>query len=199
VAEVELPNPEELRERSEDRFGRRVALVTAIYAVALAVASLGGNNAMKEMLLAQQLSSDQWAFYQAKVIREHQYRAQKLRLELDLEERGPAVRPELRDKMQALLGRFAEEEKRYNAEKKDIEKAAKTLEHERDVNRAKDPYFDYAEVLLQIAIVMASISILSKSRPTFSFSLVLAVCGAVLAVNGFTLLVRIPFLEPGMH
>ena len=99
--------------------------------------------------------------------------------------------------MQALLARFAEEEKRYNAEKKDIEKQAKALEHERDVNRAKDPYFDYAEVLLQIAIVMSSISILSKSRATFAFSVVLAVCGALLAVNGFTLLVRVPFLEPG--
>ena len=199
MPEVELPNPEELHERGEDRFGRRVALVTAVYAVVLAVASLGGNNAMKEMLLAQQLSSDQWAYYQAKVIREHQYRAQKLRLELDLEERGPAARPEVRDKMQALVARFAEEEKRYNAEKKDIEKAAKALEHERDVNRAKDPYFDYAEVLLQIAIVLSSISILSRSRPTFAFSAVLAVCGALLALNGFTLLARVPFLEPSVH
>jgi hypothetical protein len=64
VPEVELPNPEELHERSEDRFGRRVALVTAVDAVVPAVASLGGNNAMKEMLLAQQLASDQWADYQ---------------------------------------------------------------------------------------------------------------------------------------
>jgi len=199
VPEVELPNPQELHERGEDQFGRRVALVTAVYAVILAVASLGGSNAMKEMLLAQQLSSDQWAFYQAKVIREHQYRGQKLRLELELEERGPALRPEVRDKMQALLARFAEEEKRYNAEKKDIEKQAKALEHERDVNRAKDPYFDYAEVLLQISIVMSSISILSKSRATFAFSVVLAVCGALLAVNGFTLLVRVAFLEPSLH
>ena len=199
MPEVELPNPQELHERGEDQFGRRVALVTAVYAVILAVASLGGSNAMKEMLLAQQLSSDQWAFYQAKVIREHQYRGQKLRLELELEERGPALRPEVRDKMQALLARFAEEEKRYNAEKKDIEKQAKALEHERDVNRAKDPYFDYAEVLLQISIVMSSISILSKSRATFAFSVVLAVCGALLAVNGFTLLVRVAFLEPSLH
>ena len=198
MAEVELPNPEELHERAEDRFGRRVALVTALYAVILAVASLGGNNAMKEMLLAQQLASDQWAYYQAKVIREHQYRAQKLRLELDLLERGPALRPEVREKTQALLDRFGEEEKRYRAEKGDIEKAAKKLEHERDVNRNKDPYFDYAEVLLQIAIVLSSVSILSKSRPTFAFSVLLAVSGALLAFNGFTLSVRVPFIEPGL-
>lgn len=117
MAEVELPNPEELHERGEDRFGRRVALVTAVFAVILSISSMGGNNATKEMLLAQQKSSDQWAFYQAKVIREHLYRAQKLRLEADLLERGGAIRPEAREKLEALARRWDEEEKRYNAEK----------------------------------------------------------------------------------
>ena len=78
MAEVELPKPEELHEQAENRFSRRVALVTAVFAVVLAIAALGGNHAMKEMLLSQQQSSDQWAFYQAKVIREHLYRGQKL-------------------------------------------------------------------------------------------------------------------------
>ncbi len=52
MPEVELPNPEELHERREDQFGRRVSMVTAVFAVLLAIASLGGNNAMKGMLLA---------------------------------------------------------------------------------------------------------------------------------------------------
>src|SRR5262250_1412202 len=154
MAEPELPNPEELREHRQDSFARRVALVTAIFAVILAVAALGGNHAMKEMLLAQQKSSDQWAFYQAKVIREHQYRGQKLRLEADLLERGSSVRPEVREKLEVLAKQFAEEEKRYNEEKKDIEKEAKKLEHERDAWQARDPYFLFAEAILQIAIVM---------------------------------------------
>ena len=195
MAEVELPNPEELKEKAERSFSRRVALVTAIYAVILAIASLGGNNAMKEMLLAQQQSSDQWAFYQAKVIREHQYRAQKMRLEVELAERSPLLKPEVRQRHEELLKKFAEEEKRYNAEKKDIEKDAKKLEYERDRNREKDPYFDYAEVLLQIAIVMASVSILATSRPLFVFSLALALGGALLTVNGYTLFFRLPFLH----
>ena len=84
MAEVEIPNPDELHERAEDQFGRRVALVTAVIAVRLAISSLGGNNATKEMLISQQQLSDQWAFYQAKVIREHLYRAQRQRLEADI-------------------------------------------------------------------------------------------------------------------
>ena len=82
-----------------------------------------------------------------------------------------------------------------NADKKEIEPKAKAAEAERDRNQAKDPYFDYAEVLLQIAIVMASVSILSASRPMFWFSSVLAVIGGLSAINGFLLLVRLPFLH----
>ena len=50
--EVELPNTEELEEIRGKTFTKRVALTTAIFAVMLAITSLGGNNAMKEMLLS---------------------------------------------------------------------------------------------------------------------------------------------------
>jgi len=196
MPEVELPEVEEASE-GRDRFGKRVALVTAVYAVILAIASLGGNNAMKEMLLAQQEASNQWAFYQAKASREHQYRIQRLVLEADLLERGDTLKPESRQKLEAALQRFTEEEKRYGEEKKDIEKEARKQEAERDRNQAKDPYFDYAEVLLQIAIVMGAISILSKARLPLYLSLILAVIGAAMTLNGYTLLFRLPFLHAG--
>jgi hypothetical protein len=199
MPEVELPKPEELHEHAENQFSRRVALVTAIFAVVLAIAALGGNHAMKEMLLSQQQSSDQWAFYQAKVIREHLYRGQKLRLEADLVERDTSLRPEARKKLEDLLAKLDEEEKRYNVEKKDIEKAAKVLEHQRDGFAARDPYFLVAEALLQIAIVMSSVSILARSRVIFSFSLGLAVIGAILTVNGYLMLFQLPFMHGGGH
>ena len=194
MAEVELPNPDELEERRDKSFSRRVALTTAIYAVMLAIASLGGSNAMKQLLLAQQQSSDQWAFYQARVIREHLYRTQKLTAELALAEPS-ALRGAERAKYEALAKRFADEEKRYNTEKKDVEQDARKLEALRDHHRARDPYFEFGEVLLQIAIVSASVSILSTSRAMFFFSLILAVGGAVLTANGFLLFLHLPFLH----
>jgi len=194
VPEVEVPDPEELEERRDKAFSRRVALTTAVYAVMLAIASLGGNNSMKDMLLAQQQSSDQWAFYQAKVIREHLYRAQKLVLEAELADTAAARGPR-QERLQALARQFTDDEKRYNAEKKDIETEAKKLEHERDVNRDRDPYFEYAEVLLQIAIVCSSVSILAASRRMFLFSVALALGGVVFTINGFLLFFRLPFLH----
>jgi Domain of unknown function (DUF4337) len=148
MPDAELPNTEELEEMRRKAFTRSVALTTAIYAVVLAITALGGNNATKELLLAQQQSSDQWAFYQAKVIREHQYRLTRLHLEAELAEREAAMAPAAQQKYAALLAQAAEAEKRFNTEKKDIEKEAKILEYERDINRQKDPYFDFADALI---------------------------------------------------
>ena len=197
MPEVELPNPEELEELKNKSFTRRVALTTAVYAVMLSIAALGGSNAMKEMLLAQQQASDQWAFYQAKVIREHGYRIQQQLLDVTLADRGAGLTPEVRQQYEALLTEFATEAKRYNAEKKDIEKEARHLEQERDVSRSKDPYFDFAEVLLQVAIVLSSVSILASSRLMFGASSILAVAGTLLMLNGYTLMVAVPFLHGG--
>ena len=192
MPEVELPNPEELEEAKSHTFTRRVALTTALFAVLLAITSLGGSNAMKEMLLSQQQASDQWAFYQAKAMREHYYRGQKMRLELDLLEKD-TLKPEIKKRYEDLLKKMSAEEARYNAEKKEIQKEARHLEHERDVNRNKDPYFDYAEVLLQIAIAMSAITILAHSRRVFIFAMVAAALGTLLAINGFVMLVHLPF------
>ena len=194
MPEVELPNPEELEERREKGFSRRVALTTAVYAVILAIASLGAGNAMKHMLLAQQQSSDQWAFYQAKVIREHLYRAQKLVMEAELADVA-AARGARQEQQQVLATRFSEEEKRYNAEKKEIEQEAKKLEHERDHYRTRDRYFEFAEVFLQIAIVCSSVAILATSRAMYAFSMVMAALGVLSTLNGFFLIVRVGLLD----
>ncbi|MCX5891053.1 MAG: DUF4337 domain-containing protein [Deltaproteobacteria bacterium] len=192
MSEVELPNPEELEEIKGKAFTRHVALTTAIFAVLLAISSLGGSQAMKEMLLSQQQASDQWAFYQAKVIREHLYRGNKERLELDLLEKE-SLKPEVKKRYEERLKQLTAEETRYATDKQGIKEKAEHLEHERDLYRGKDPYFEYAEVLLQIAIVLASIAILAHSRLMFGFSLVSATLGALMAANGFLMLVRLPF------
>lgn len=195
MPELELPNPEELREQARDRFSKRAALTVACYAVALAIASLGGNNTGKEMLMTQQEETNKWAYYQAKAGREHQCKLQKLRLEADLADRGAGSGPAAGAKAQALLQLLAAEEQRYEKEKKEIEKEARALGEKLKVCLRRDPYFDFAEVLLQIAIVAASVSMLAGSRPLFALSLALALLGVGLTINGFGLFVRVPLID----
>jgi hypothetical protein len=195
MPEIELPDTDELEEKRRKRFTKRVALTTAIFAVLLAITSLGGNNSMKDMLLAQQQSSDQWAFYQSKVIRENLYKMERTLLETDLLKRESSMKPDVRNRYQSMLKQMDHEEKRYATEKKKIEEEAKNLERIRDLNMKRDPYFDYAEVLLQISIVMASVSILATSRIVFSFALIAAVLGSLLMLNGFLLVLSIPLFQ----
>ncbi len=190
---VELPNTEELEELKARKFTKRIALITALYAVLLAITALGGNKSMKEMLLGQEEASNQWAFYQAKVMRENLYKIQRLNMEANFIERSDSMKPEARSRFKATINRMAAEENRYASEKKDIEHEARKAEHERDINKERDPYFEFAEGLLQISIVMASIAILSSFSPIFYFSLVIAILGAFLSFNGFTLLFHLPF------
>jgi hypothetical protein len=122
------------------------------------------------------------------------YRVEKQKAEAQLVERGRAMNAQARDLYEKNRQVCAAEEKRYGAEKLEIEQNAKKLE-QRDIGIAKDPYFDFAEALLQIAIVMASISILSGSRPVFGISIACAILGSFLCLNGYLLLVRLPLLD----
>jgi Mg2+/citrate symporter len=194
MAETELPNPRELEEIKEKKFHSIIALITAVYAVILAFSTLGGTHAMKEMLLSQQQASDQWAYYQAKSIREHLYKSQQMLLENQLSLLAGAGGDQT-GKADATIKKLGEESARFAVEKKKIMQKATKLEKERDKSLAKDPYFEYAEVLLQIAIIMASVSIIADSRLVFSLSLAFALAGSFMCANGYLQFVSMSFIH----
>jgi hypothetical protein len=190
MAEVELPNPEELREQAQDRRTKRVALSVAVYAVLLAISSLGGQNAMKEAMLSQMQASNKWAHYQAKSTREYVTKMTLTRFEFD----RSYLPKEVVQSSDPTTKQLGEEVIKYSREKDEIKAEAEKLEEERNVAMKRDPFFDYAEVLLQIAIVLASVAILSKSKPAYLASLVVAAIGAFFCFNGWTLMFKLPLL-----
>ena len=185
MADISLPDAHELEERKQKRFTKRVALITGIYAVALAIASLGGNNAMKEMLVASTEAANQWSFFQAKKLREHLYIIESERIQADLTVRAAALTPDSRKALTELRASHLKMAQKYKDDHAKISKAAKKFEKDRDSNATKDPFFDYAGVLLQISIILASISMLAESRAVFWFSLVAALGGTTLTVFGY--------------
>jgi len=64
---------------------------------------------------------------------------------------------------------------------------AKQLEDARDLSLRKDPWFDYAEGLLQLAIVLTSVAIITGRRAMFNMALLLGFVGSLCTCNGYFL------------
>jgi hypothetical protein len=153
-----------------------VSLTMAVLAVLVAVASLLGHRAHTEEVILQAKSSDQWAFYQAKNIREHEDR-----LFTDLTTVIPGKDVELMAKAREKYGQEAE---RYKHDKEEIQAEARKLEGEVGVERIRADRFDLAEVFLEIGLVITSITLLSGRRLFWYLGMVMGVVGIVTAVTG---------------
>jgi hypothetical protein len=188
------------KDREADRFKQRAAIVIAFFAMCLAITSLGGSNAAKEAFNNNILASNFYSFFQAKNIRQTSYQLAGDELELAWLQ-NPAVSAESRKAIQDKLNFYRETAKRYESEpdtregKKELLERARQHEEQRDRALKQDPYFDYAEALLQIAIVLVSVAIVANLLWLSYLGGALGLIGMLLSLNGFLLLVEIPGLS----
>ena len=171
---------QELRESAErareDRSLAAVSLTMATLAVMVAVVTLLGHRAHTEEVVLQAKSSDQWAYYQAKNIREHEDE-----LFADL---SAAVTSKDAGAMAKLGDKSAQEADRYKHEKAEIQDDARKLENEVAMERKRADRYDLAEVFLEIGLVITSITLLSGRRVFWHLGLVLSVVGVAVAISG---------------
>jgi hypothetical protein len=165
---------EEHIEHARNPFDKVVAGCMAIIAASLAVVSVYGGHFNTEKLLTQQMASDQWAYYQAKDIR--LYNAQLANDVFTQMKADPAV-----------TKKYSADVSRYKRDKADIQEKARDFEKERDKMGDEADGFHVGEVFLEVAIVLSSLSILTKRRPLFYGGLVSAVVGALISIGGYVL------------
>ncbi len=183
---------------SDERFRQRAAVTIGVLAMLLAITGLGGANATKEMLNANIQASDTWAFYQAKNIRQtsNQLAADDLEALLLTQPNLPA---DARAQIQQRLDRDRATVARYESEpstgdgKQELLLKAQAFEQRRDRAGQQDPNFDFAQALFQIGIVLGSVSIVATSRRLLALAIALGCVATLLMINGFFLLVPLPF------
>ena len=189
---------EEDERRSDERFRRRAAIAIGVMAMLLAITSLGGANATKEMLNANILASDTYAFYQAKNIRQtsNQLAADELQALLLTQ---PSLAPGAQAQLQQRIQQYQATVARYESEpstgegKQELLVKAQQYEQRRDRAARQDPNFDFAQALLQIGIVLGSVSIVATQRWLLALGVALGGIATLLMLNGFLLLVELPF------
>ena len=175
-----------------------IGIYIGILAVILAICSMGGGNATKDSTLRNIEASNTWGFFQAKNLRRNEARLQIDDLTLRLESE-PNIPAEAKAHIQAKIAEYQALDKKLTSdpEKKEgldeLFTKAKALEAERDHAMKRDPYFDYGQALLQIAIVLASISLVASGNFLLIGSFILGVLGTLATFGGFTLAFPLPF------
>jgi hypothetical protein len=180
----------------DDRFRRGVAVFLGVLGMLLAIASLAGENAMKETVNANILATDMFAFYQARNERQTNYQ-----LAADMLEAQLAMRTDLpAETNRSVAARVADYRamvKRLESDpadgtgKQELLAKARGFEAHRDHAQRQDVNFDYSRALFQIAIVLGSVSIVAASRPLLWLCGTIALVATLFGINGF-LLVDIP-------
>jgi hypothetical protein len=161
-----------------------LSLQTAIIAVFAAVASLesGGNSndailEKNEAILYQSQASDQWAYYQAKGVKESMAAGQAVMM--------ATTNP-------AAAAKLETEAARYKAEQGEIQTAAHELEAKvRESNGRAEKLlerhhrFAIAVTLFQIAIALSAIAALTRRKALWMVGLAASVAGLALFLRGF--------------
>ncbi len=169
----------ELQEHAEHGREHRelapVSLTMAVLAVLVAVVSLLGHRTHTEEIILQNKVTDQWGYYQAKNIRRHN---DELFADLtgviatkDAESAG-----KLKEKYQAEADRYKEDQKELDTKARELEKEGEEARHRAD-------RFDLAEVFLEIALVVSSITLLSGRRLFWHLGLVVAAAGVLITAS----------------
>jgi hypothetical protein len=94
-----------------------------------------------------------------------------------------------KEKNATLREKYLKEVERYNSDKESISEKAKDLEKERDTVSRRADRFDGGEALLEIGLVICSITLLTKRKAFWIAGLLVATVGLVFAATGF--LVRV--------
>lgn len=136
----------EVPHEADDPFTKAVALSVAVFAVGLAIATFGGHDVSKEMMitkqeeakvatlskqdetnienLAKQEEFNKWTQYQAKSTRQALYQNEQKKLEAQKKKAGTGFSAE----DQELLASYIEDAKRMESDKKDLAAEAKAIQ-----------------------------------------------------------------------
>lgn len=178
--EVELDSLNERIHEEVEREGsgmiKLVALTTAILAALAAGGSLEAGATVNEALVLkteatqlQSRASDQWAYYQAKGLKEAVTRASA--------NTWQAVNRPVPSELIASANKYA-------MQQAEIATQARGLEHERDQKSIEADHllhrhhgFANAVALLQVAIALGAITALTRSKPVFAASMLMGLAG----------------------
>ncbi len=167
-----------IREVTKEANNSKTPIFIAILAGFLALVSMAEGDMRRQAMIAHIEASNQFSYFQAKNIR-------KTDSEIATEILEGLGKTELAEKWQTKA-------ERYDKEKKEILAIAKAEQKKREHSLKQGSYFDMAIAVLQIAIVLASVSLLVGGGYLLTGSYILTVIAVFFVINGYGLFLEFP-------
>ena len=152
---------------------KRVSLIISVLAVLVAMVTVLSHREHTEAVLSQARASDQWGEYQGRRIRQAE-----LGLAADMLSLQPGISSAVRG---PKLDEYKARQERAQEQLADDTREAKKLEAEVRLAEKRAARFDLGEALLQIAVVLASITLLTRHWFYVLLALVLGSVGLLAA------------------
>jgi hypothetical protein len=176
---MEANETHELHEHAEhgahDPSMRPVAFTMAVLAVLVAITTVMGHRTHTEALLFQNKATDMWNEYQAQKIRSTDTgNAADLMSVLSVADK---------DKAATKLKAYADHQAKWNSDFEKDQEKAKEFEKKVEEAEARGNRFDLAETLLEIGLVITSVTLLTHSRIYWILGMIFAAGGIVSAFS----------------
>ena len=172
---IELP--EHHHHDPEDPLVLPVSLTISILAVLVAIVTLLGHRTHTLELSLETQAASRWSQYQAKSIRQRMTQVGSDIVTI--------VAPLDKEKGEALAQKYEKEVEHYASDKEDVGKIAEGFEKARDLAMERADRFDLGEVLLEIGLVICSITLLAKKKAFWFGGILVGVVGMVVAATAF--------------
>jgi hypothetical protein len=221
TADKQLEHAEHVEHAAHDPLNRKIAMSMAIIAAFLAGAAMLSHRAHTETLrliteanVNHTDSSDQWGFFQATNIRNHEYKAFADLMEVVQPKPGTDAKQatalkEWRSKIEDYEGKKGEQQATaaphsshaaegsqpegtkkggklgtIQATADALKKKARHLEHESHTVHHSVNWIDYGHLGLELALVLCSVAVLTKQRTFWLGGIGAAAIGVVLVLYG---------------
>lgn len=177
---MEANEAQELKEQAEkggESAMRPVAFTMSVLAVLVAVTTVLGHRTHTEAVLYQNKATDQWNEYQAKNIRRY-----NTSLANDLLSVAPVSDKE---KAASIQKAYADHRAKWDDELKEDMNKAHELEEKVEKAEVRANRFDLGEAMLEIGLVITSVTLLTRSRIYWYAGFVFSLGGIVSVISAF--------------
>jgi hypothetical protein len=165
-------------EHAADPTTRRVGILVGVVGILLSVVTIASHRAHTEAVIHRTEANDQWAFYQAKKIRENTSDVALTLLR--------TLEPD-QAKAEAALHKLEAARDKYSDEAKDIMKEAQAKDIEQKVEERRALRFDIGEGLLELGLVLCSLYFMARKTFFPVLGIISSIAGTALGIWGWLL------------